>query len=98
MWRLDVSWEAELDIFEAALRYERERAHLGFRFEAQINALFARVLDEQTARVTDGKQHRRVRADARASHSTASIAKPGDSSVPSTAHLLTSSPIIVQLY
>jgi len=25
MWRLDVSSEAELEIFEAALRYERER-------------------------------------------------------------------------
>jgi hypothetical protein len=30
MWRLDVSSEAELEIFEAALRYEREREGLGF--------------------------------------------------------------------
>jgi hypothetical protein len=35
MWRLDVSSEAELEIFAAALRYERERDGLGFRFEAQ---------------------------------------------------------------
>ena len=39
MWRLDVSSEAELEIFDAALRYERERIGLGFRFEAQINAV-----------------------------------------------------------
>jgi len=45
MWRLDVSSEAELEIFEAALRYERERAGLGFRFEAQVNTVFARVLE-----------------------------------------------------
>ena len=45
MWRLDVSSEAELDIFEAALRYERERADLGFRFEAQVDTVFARVLE-----------------------------------------------------
>ncbi len=45
MWRLDVSSEAELDIFGAALRYERERLGLGFRFEAQVNAVFARLLD-----------------------------------------------------
>ena len=45
MWRLDVSSEAELEIFEAALRYEREREGLGFRFEAQVNAVFARLLE-----------------------------------------------------
>lgn len=45
MWRLDVSSEAELEIFEAALRYERERADLGFRFEAEVNALLARVVE-----------------------------------------------------
>ena len=45
MWRLDVSSEAELEIFEAALRYERERAGLGFRFEAQVNTVFARLLE-----------------------------------------------------
>jgi hypothetical protein len=43
MWRLDVSSEAELEIFEAALRYEGEREGLGFRFEAQVNTVFARV-------------------------------------------------------
>ena len=45
MWRLDVSSEAELDIFEATLRYERERADLGFRFEAQVNKVFARLVE-----------------------------------------------------
>ena len=40
MWRLEVSGEAELEIFEAALRYERERGGLGFRFEAQVNTVF----------------------------------------------------------
>jgi plasmid stabilization system protein ParE len=45
MWRLDVSSEAELEIFDAALRYEREREGLGFRFEAQVNTVFARLLD-----------------------------------------------------
>jgi plasmid stabilization system protein ParE len=45
MFRLDVSSEAELDIFEAALRYEREREGLGFRFETHVNVVFARVLE-----------------------------------------------------
>jgi hypothetical protein len=45
MWRLEVSSEAELEIFEAALRYEREREGLGFRFEAQVNTVFARALE-----------------------------------------------------
>ena len=45
MWRLDVSSEAELEIFEAALRYEREREGFGFRFEAQVGTVFARLLE-----------------------------------------------------
>jgi pimeloyl-ACP methyl ester carboxylesterase len=45
MWRLAVSLEAELEIFEAALRSERERADLGFRFEAQVNTVFVRLVD-----------------------------------------------------
>ena len=45
MWRPDVSLEAELEIFEAALRDQRERAALGFRFEAQVNTVFARLLE-----------------------------------------------------
>ena len=44
MRRLNVSAEAELEIFEAALRYEREREGLGLRFETQLNATFARVV------------------------------------------------------
>ena len=42
--RLDVSCEAELEIFEAALRYERERTGLGLRFETQVTTIFARLL------------------------------------------------------
>jgi toxin ParE1/3/4 len=45
MWRLDVSSEAELEIFDAALRYEGERAGLGFRFEAQISSVLTRLRD-----------------------------------------------------
>ena len=45
MRQLDVSSEAELEVFAAALRYERERSGLGFRFEADVNALFARLLE-----------------------------------------------------
>jgi hypothetical protein len=45
MWRLDVSSEAELEIFEATLRYEREREGLGYRFEAQINVVFNRLVE-----------------------------------------------------
>jgi hypothetical protein len=43
MRRLDVSSEAELEFFTAALRYEPERPGLGFRFEADVNGLFARL-------------------------------------------------------
>lgn len=45
MWRLDVSTEAELEMFEAALRYEGEREGLGFRFEARVSTVFARLLE-----------------------------------------------------
>jgi plasmid stabilization system protein ParE len=45
MWRLNVASEAEIEIFEAALRYERERAGLGFRFETEVNTVFARLLE-----------------------------------------------------
>jgi hypothetical protein len=45
MRRLDVSSEAELEVFAAALKYERERPGLGFRFEADVNGVFARLLE-----------------------------------------------------
>ena len=45
MWRLHVSSEADLEIFEAALRYECEHEGLGFRFEAQASAVFVRLLE-----------------------------------------------------
>jgi plasmid stabilization system protein ParE len=63
MRRLDVSSEAELEIFEAALRYERERAGLGFRFEAQVNAIFARLLDNplQFPEIEEGARRALVR-------------------------------------
>ena len=63
MWRLDVSSEAELEIFEAALRYERERAGLGFRFEAQVNAVFARLIENplQFPEIEEGARRALVR-------------------------------------
>ena len=45
MRRLTISAEAELEVFEAALRYEREREGLGFRFEAQVHAVFRRLVE-----------------------------------------------------
>lgn len=63
MWRLGVSAEAELEIFEAALRYERERADLGFRFEAQVDTIFARVLENpfQFPEIDEGARRALVR-------------------------------------
>lgn len=63
MWRLDVSSDAELDIFGAALRYERERDGLGFRFEAQVNTVFARLLDNpfQFPEIEEGARRALVR-------------------------------------
>lgn len=43
MWRLDISAEAEVETFEAALRYEREKSGLGFRFEADLGRVFSRL-------------------------------------------------------
>ena len=45
MWRLDVSAEAEVEIFEAALRYEREKSGLGFRSEADLGRVFTRLAE-----------------------------------------------------
>ena len=45
MWGLDVSAEAEVEIFEAALRYEREKSGLGLRFEADLERVFTRLAD-----------------------------------------------------
>jgi plasmid stabilization system protein ParE len=45
MWRLDVSAEAEVEIFEAALRYEREKSSLGLRFEEDLERVFTRLAD-----------------------------------------------------
>ncbi len=63
MWRLDVSSEAELEIFEAALRYEREREGLGFRFEAQVNTIFARLVENpfQCPAIEEGARRALVR-------------------------------------
>ena len=44
MKRLELSAEAELDMFEAALRYEGEREGLGFRFEVEVNRVFERIV------------------------------------------------------
>ncbi len=63
MWRLHVSAEAEVEIFEAAVRYEREREGLGFPFEAQVNTVFARLLEHpfQFPVIEDGVRRALVR-------------------------------------
>ena len=43
MNRLALTAEAELEMFEAALRYEREREGLGLRFETEVNRVFERI-------------------------------------------------------
>jgi hypothetical protein len=43
--KLLLSAAAEVELFEAALRYEREVAGLGFRFESEIGNAFERVLE-----------------------------------------------------
>ena len=45
MKRLNLSAEAELEMFEAALWYEREQAGLGFRFESEVDRIFTRILE-----------------------------------------------------
>jgi plasmid stabilization system protein ParE len=45
MNQLAVREEAERDVFDAALWYEQEREGLGFRFEEEVERLFARILD-----------------------------------------------------
>lgn len=45
MRRLEIRQEAEVEIFEAALRYERERRHLGFRFESEVDATIRRTVE-----------------------------------------------------
>ena len=44
MMRLELRAEAEVELFEAALRYERERSGLGTRFKGQIHELFLRIM------------------------------------------------------
>ena len=63
MRQLDVSSEAELEVFAAALRYERERPGLGFRFEADVNGLFARLLENpfQFPEIEEGARRALVR-------------------------------------
>jgi hypothetical protein len=63
MRRLEVSSEAELEVFAAALRYERERPGLGFRFEANVHGLFARLIENpfQFLEIEEGA--RRARRD-----------------------------------
>ncbi len=43
MNRIEIRDEAERDIFDAALRYEQERAGLGFRFEAELARVMERL-------------------------------------------------------
>jgi plasmid stabilization system protein ParE len=43
--RLELRQEAEVEIFDAALHYERERRNLGFRFEAEVDLALRRALE-----------------------------------------------------
>ena len=66
MKRLELSAEAELDMFEAALRYEGEREGLGFRFEVEVNRVFERIVRNpfqfgELLRSDGGSSHERPR-------------------------------------
>lgn len=43
MRRLEIRHEAEIEIFDAALYYERERRGLGSRFEAEVEHVLSRA-------------------------------------------------------
>jgi hypothetical protein len=42
---LHIRPEAELDILEAAIWYENERAGLGFEFEAELGEIYRRIVE-----------------------------------------------------
>ncbi len=45
MRRLELRREAEDELFEAALHYERERRNLGLRFESEVDLTFRRAIE-----------------------------------------------------
>ena len=45
MRRLELRQEAEVEIFDAALCYERERRNLGFRFESEVDVTIRRAIE-----------------------------------------------------
>ncbi|WP_437929066.1 hypothetical protein WMF37_07275 [Sorangium sp. So ce291] len=45
MRRLEIRQEAEVEIFDAALRYERDRRDLGFRFESEVDVTLRRAME-----------------------------------------------------
>ncbi|AGP39015.1 hypothetical protein [Sorangium cellulosum] len=45
MRRLEIRQEAEVEILDAALRYERERRDLGFRFESEVDVTIRRAME-----------------------------------------------------
>ncbi|XXT14767.1 hypothetical protein WME94_31425 [Sorangium sp. So ce429] len=45
MRQLEIRQEAEVEIFDAALRYERERRDLGFRFESEVDVTIRRAIE-----------------------------------------------------
>ncbi|WP_437739143.1 hypothetical protein WMF39_25725 [Sorangium sp. So ce1504] len=45
MRRLEIRQEAEVEVFDAALRYERERRDLGFRFESEVDVTIRRAME-----------------------------------------------------
>jgi plasmid stabilization system protein ParE len=63
MMRLEVREEAELDILEASVHYERERRGLGLRFEGELNQTMCRVQENprQFPEIEDGVRRALVR-------------------------------------
>lgn len=45
MRRLELRQEAEVEILDAALRYERERRDLGLRFESELDVTIRRITE-----------------------------------------------------
>jgi hypothetical protein len=43
MKRLHIRPEAELDVLEAAVWYENEKANLGFEFEGELSSIYQRI-------------------------------------------------------
>ncbi|HEX7480164.1 MAG TPA: type II toxin-antitoxin system RelE/ParE family toxin [Polyangiales bacterium] len=60
MKRLHIRPEAELDIIEAAVWYENERANLGFEFEAELGSIYQRIVEQPRQFPVQGLEVRRA--------------------------------------